>query len=439
MATIQRGTTKIANRLLSYAEKRAEERSGVDCPAEYARAQFKATRELWGKTDGIQAHHVIQSFKPGEVTPEMANQIGRDLAREIAKGHEAVVYTHTDKGHIHNHIVINAVSYEDGRKYHAHGTEELYKIREVSDRLCKERGLSVVKEYSAATRYTLSEKALIEKGKDSWKDEIRQAIDFERKRSKTYEEFKSNLTKEFSIEVKERGKHITFTHPNNGMKVRGYKLGNSYEKEMLKNEFERKVERSTEHEGRTRIDPADVRGNGNRENRDIPRTNGTSGSNRSETDISRLEEFSKYALGQKRLSQEPIRANDDRNSERNESNARAFPRTLETNTAEKQRDQRTISSSIGEQQRGKSKGSESHSRSLSEERRRNEQSIGNNHEVGADQRARKENRDKGKASIVRNHSRVERSGLNRSEPPMDGSTQLNSKDKSKDEGMDFGR
>lgn len=144
MATIQRGTTKIANKLLSYAEKRAQERSGVDCSPEYAKSQFTATRELWGKTGGIQAHHIIQSFKPGEVTQELANPIGQDLAREIAKGYEAVIYTHTDKEHIYNHIVINAVSYEDGRKYHAHGTEELYKIREVSDRLCLERGLSIV-------------------------------------------------------------------------------------------------------------------------------------------------------------------------------------------------------------------------------------------------------------------------------------------------------
>ena len=73
MATIQRGTTKIANKLLSYAEKRAQERSGVDCPPEYAKSQFTATRELWGKTGGIQAHHIIQSFKPGEVTQELAN------------------------------------------------------------------------------------------------------------------------------------------------------------------------------------------------------------------------------------------------------------------------------------------------------------------------------------------------------------------------------
>lgn len=245
MATIQRSNTKVANRLINYAEKRAEVREGVYCPAEYAKSQMKATRELWGKSDGIQAHHIIQSFKPGEVTPEIANEIGRDLAKEIAKGHECVVYTHTDKDHIHNHIVVNSVNYENGSKYNA-SKEELYRIREVSDRLCKERDLSVVKEYSSPTRYTLAEKALLEKGEVSWKEEIRKVIDHEKTQVKTYDEFKHNLKENYGIEVLERGENITFTHPDNGRKIRGSKLGNDYEKETIKNGFERQIERKTE-------------------------------------------------------------------------------------------------------------------------------------------------------------------------------------------------
>lgn len=255
MATIQRSNTKVANRLINYAEKRAEVREGVNCAAEYAKSQMKATRELWGKSEGIQAHHIIQSFKPGEVTPEIANEMGRDLAKEVAKGHECVVYTHTDKDHIHNHIVINSVNYENGLKYNA-SKEELYRIREINDRLCKERDLSVVKEYASPTRYTLAEKALLEKGEVSWKDEIRQVIDYEKEHSKTYEQFKQNLTEKYGIEVNERGKNITFSHPDNGRKVRGSKLGNSYEKEMLKNEFTREIEQ-------TKGEPSQERGNTN--------------------------------------------------------------------------------------------------------------------------------------------------------------------------------
>jgi len=137
MATIQLGNTKVASKLISYCEKRATERDGVDCPPEFAKNQFKATREIWGKSEGIQAHHVIQSFKPGEVNPAEANEIGIQLAKELANGYEAVVYTHTDKDHIHNHIVINAVSYENGKKYRAHGKEAIEKVRDISDRLCQ--------------------------------------------------------------------------------------------------------------------------------------------------------------------------------------------------------------------------------------------------------------------------------------------------------------
>lgn len=127
MATIKLGRTKSANKLISYAEKRA-------------------TRELWGKNDGVQAHHVIQSFKPGEVTPEQANEIGRELAKKMAVGFECAIYTHTDKDHIHNHIVINSVNYENGRKFHAHGKKAIDAFREASDELCKAHGLSTIEQ-----------------------------------------------------------------------------------------------------------------------------------------------------------------------------------------------------------------------------------------------------------------------------------------------------
>ena len=248
MATIQLGNTKIANKLISYAEKRAVERDGVDCVPEYAKSEFKATRELWNKTKGIQAHHVIQSFKPGEVTPKMANEIGLKLAKNIAKGHQAVVYTHADKEHIHNHIVINAVSHENGKKYQSK-IKDLYRIREISDRLCEEMGLSVVKEPSANVRYTLAEKSVIEKGGVSWKDELRQAIDYEKHHSKNYEEFKENLTEKYGIEVKERGKNISFKHPDTKKFVRGKTLGLDYERGTLENGFNRQIERGTKSVG----------------------------------------------------------------------------------------------------------------------------------------------------------------------------------------------
>lgn len=245
MATIQLGNTKIANKLISYCEKRAEDRDGVNCPPQYAKSQFKATRELWGKTDGIQAHHVIQSFKPGEITPSEANAIGKELAKEIAKGHEAVVYTHADKAHIHNHIVINSVSFKDGKKYQS-TKKNLYNIREASDRLCQERELSVVREKTADVRYTLAEKSLVEKGQFSWKDEIREKVNHVKETAKSYEELKQDLLENHGIEIKERGKHTTYIHHETGLKVRGNKLGEAYEKETIKHELERKAKRGQE-------------------------------------------------------------------------------------------------------------------------------------------------------------------------------------------------
>lgn len=245
MATIKLSTTKNANALLKYAEKRAEVSNSLDCDVDYVRNQFKATREIWGKNGGIQAHHVIQSFKPDEVDPQKANEIGLQLAEKLAKGHEVAVYTHTDKDHIHNHIVINAVNYEDGRKFHAHGQEAIDHVRKISDELCKEHGLSIVEERSADVRYTLAEQSLLQKGKSSWKDEIRTAIDFSKEQAISFEDFQERL-KDQGVQATLRGKNITYEHLESNKKVRGTKLGWAYEKETILHGFERQVTRERE-------------------------------------------------------------------------------------------------------------------------------------------------------------------------------------------------
>lgn len=242
MATIKLSTTKNANALLKYAEKRAEVSNSLDCDVDYVRNQFKATREIWGKNGGIQAHHVIQSFKPDEVDPKQANEIGLQLAEKLAKGHEVAVYTHTDKDHIHNHIVINAVNYEDGRKFHAHGQEAIDHVRKISDELCKEHGLSIVEERSADVRYTLAEQSLLQKGESSWKDEIRTAVDSSKEQATSFEDFQERL-KDQGVQATLRGKNITYEHLESNKKVRGTKLGLAYEKETILHGFERQVTR----------------------------------------------------------------------------------------------------------------------------------------------------------------------------------------------------
>jgi hypothetical protein len=246
MATIQLGTSKVGSQLMNYCEKKAEVKKGYNCDHEYAKSQFKVTRELYGKNNGIQAHHVIQSFKPGEIDPRQANEIGLELANKIAKGHEVMVYTHTDREHIHNHLVVNSVNFEDGHKYQMHGVKAIENVRDMSDKLCLEHGLSIVKEKNAELRYTLAEKHLIEKGQRSWKDEIRKSVDYARDNASNYNEFKEILKNEFEIGLRE-GKFLTYTHPdNNKWRVRGHRLGNLYERSTLENGFSRQIEREKE-------------------------------------------------------------------------------------------------------------------------------------------------------------------------------------------------
>jgi len=243
MATAKISSTKSTARAINYAEKRAVEKSGVNCDVEYAKSSFKATRELYGKTGGNEGHVVIQSFQPGEVDAQKCNQLGVELAEKIAPNHQVSVYTHDDKDHMHNHIVINAVNLETGKKFN-NNKKMLHDIRRANDELCKAHGLSVVEEQKAPVRYTQAEKAVLEKGQSSWKDEIRQAVDLSKSRTSDFESFQDDLG-DLGIETKLRGATVSYKHPDVDRWVRAKKLGSDYELGGLENEFTRQIE-STE-------------------------------------------------------------------------------------------------------------------------------------------------------------------------------------------------
>jgi hypothetical protein len=234
MAVTKLGNSKSAANSLNYVERKAELKYGLNCNVEMAKEQFMATRKLWGKNDGVQVHTVIQSFKPREVTPEQANAVGVELAYEIAGQHgfEVGIYTHTDQEHLHNHIVINSVNFETGKKYHS-SKETLKAIRLANDEICKAHGLSIANKSPAKIRYTQAEQAVLTKGGDSWKDEIREAINLEASKASSYNEFKINLQGNYGIAINDSRKHIVFTHPDNGKKTRGHKLGEDYTKEGI--------------------------------------------------------------------------------------------------------------------------------------------------------------------------------------------------------------
>ncbi|HHT9321736.1 TPA: relaxase/mobilization nuclease domain-containing protein [Staphylococcus aureus] len=245
MATTKLGNTKSASRAINYAEKRAEEKSGLNCDVDYAKSAFKQIRALYGKEDGIQAHTIIQSFKPGEVTPEQCNQLGLELAEKIAPNHQVAIYTHADKEHVHNHIVINSINLETGKKYQSN-KQQRELIKQENDNVCRSHGLSVPERDTAKLRYTQTESALIEKGQSSWKDELREEIEYAKAHTNDFKSFSEHLEQK-GISFKIRGKNVSYKPENVNKWVRGKTLGQDYDKGALEYEFESK-EREREND-----------------------------------------------------------------------------------------------------------------------------------------------------------------------------------------------
>ncbi|MDW4281123.1 relaxase/mobilization nuclease domain-containing protein, partial [Staphylococcus saprophyticus] len=194
MATTKISSTKSTSRAINYAEQRAEEKSALNCDIDYAKSSFKATREMYGKTDGNEGHVVIQSFKPNEVTPEQCNQLGLELAEKIAPNHQVAVYTHNDTDHVHNHIVINSIDLETGKKFN-NNKKALHDIRQANDEVCQSHNLSIPEE-KAKLRYTQAEQNIIDKSdndKASWKNQVRMAIEDTKEQATDFDDFKQRL------------------------------------------------------------------------------------------------------------------------------------------------------------------------------------------------------------------------------------------------------
>ncbi len=118
----------------------------LNCDPGQAARQMLDTKEACGKTGGVQYYHVIQSFKPGEVTPELALKIAEEFAEEQLPGFETVIAVHVDKSHIHAHLIFNSVNADTGKKYHSNSRSYYEQLRAASDRLCQKYGLSVITE-----------------------------------------------------------------------------------------------------------------------------------------------------------------------------------------------------------------------------------------------------------------------------------------------------
>ena len=231
-----RGTLSKAIAYILNPEKTDEKLlvSSYGCASETAAREFEWTRKL-AEQKGMNpvriiARHVIQSFEIGEVTPELAHEIGKQFADEILGGkYEYVLTTHIDKDHVHNHLIFNAVDFVN---YHAYKSYKriYYDMREVSDRLCKENGLSVIppsqnkgmgyKEYTEAKRGT------------SWKQKLKQTIDRLVITAKDYDDF-LRLIQEAGYEIK-TGKYISFRAEAQERFTRSKTIGENYTEERIK-------------------------------------------------------------------------------------------------------------------------------------------------------------------------------------------------------------
>ena len=197
--------------------------------------EMREAKERWGKTDGIQGFHVVQSFAPGEATPELAHKIGVEFVECCFPDFQAVIGTHLDKHHIHNHIVLNSVSYVDGHKYHSSQKSYYNELRKVSDELCRKHGLSIIRSGTNVpdhSRHYAEWKAENE-GKPTWCSAIKEDVDAAIASSATFEQFIRQL-KAMGYEVKTNVKHMAVRPPGKERFTRLRRLGDNYTEEAIR-------------------------------------------------------------------------------------------------------------------------------------------------------------------------------------------------------------
>ena len=195
--------------------------SSVNCSVDTAYEEMALTKKFFHKEDKTLGYHIIQSFKGNEVSPERANQIGKELAEELwGDKYQVVICTHINKENVHNHLILNSVSLIDGKKYH-NGKEDIAFLKEASDNLCFKYGLSIV-----TTPRAEKEREFRQKNIDNFnrRDEKIQKIiidiDETIKSVKKYSDFKLVLTAKGYSNIKDNGKYFSLKSPYYSRNVR---------------------------------------------------------------------------------------------------------------------------------------------------------------------------------------------------------------------------
>lgn len=212
--------------------------SGKDCMAESCLEEMLYTKNLYHKNSGRQYIHIIQSFDPKDnLSAEQVHNVGIKLANTF-NGFQVLIATHIDKNHLHNHLVINSVSFENGYKIQM-SKKDLQYIKDYSDKLCLEIGASVIPKKEKTNYIKRNEYRVAKQGK-SWKFKLMNAIDLSLAESNTKEEFIKNMNKlGYQVNWTDTRKYITYTTPE-GYKCRDNKLyDEKYSKGAMENEFRR--------------------------------------------------------------------------------------------------------------------------------------------------------------------------------------------------------
>ena len=212
--------------------------TGKDCLAESSLEEMLYTKELYNKNNGRQYIHIIQSFDPKDnLSADQVHNTGIRLAKKF-NGYQVLVATHIDKKHLHNHLVVNSVSFENGYKIQM-SKKNLQDLKDYSDKLCLEIGTSVIPKKENTQYIKRNEYRVAEQGK-SWKFKLMNAIDLSLAESNTKEEFIKNMNKlGYQVNWTDTRKYITYTTPE-GYKCRDNKLyDEKYSKGAMENEFRR--------------------------------------------------------------------------------------------------------------------------------------------------------------------------------------------------------
>ena len=220
--------------------------SAINCDScETAFAEMQATKQRFGKLGGVVGYHFIQSFAPGEVTPEQAHRIGVEFAERVfGKRYEAVIGTHLDKAHLHNHVVVNSVSFVDGKKYHSSPGSYYFDVRGVSDALCRENDLSTIAPQGRGKHY--AEWKAEQKGKPTIRSIVRADIDRIIGEAYTYETFLMLLRREgYVVQNRPDRKYVTVLPPGGKRAIRLDSLGEGYTEQDIRRRLAAQREGST--------------------------------------------------------------------------------------------------------------------------------------------------------------------------------------------------